>query len=103
MIWQRQLRKLISTANWLWHARLMMECSSVHGRFPVSSENKNFQNRKAAIVENGSWAPMSGKLMKAYLEGMKNITLVEPTVTIKSTISEKNLEELNALADALLA
>lgn len=41
--------------------------------------------------------------MKAYLEGMKNITLVEPTVTIKSTISEKNLEELNALADALLA
>ena len=64
---------------------------------------KNFQNRKAAIVENGSWAPMSGKLMKAYLEGMKNITLVEPTVTIKSTISEKNLEELNALADALLA
>ena len=64
---------------------------------------KNFQNRKAAIVENGSWAPMSGKLMKVYLEGMKNITLVEPTVTIKSTISEKNLEELNALADALLA
>ena len=54
-------------------------------------------------MENGSWAPMSGKLMKAYLEGMKNITLVEPTVTIKSTISEKNLEELNALADALLA
>ena len=64
---------------------------------------KNFQNRKAAIVENGSWAPVAGKQMRAYLEGMKNITLVEPTVTIKSTMSEKNLEELNALADALLA
>lgn len=64
---------------------------------------KNFQNRKAAIVENGSWAPMAGKLMKAYLEGMKNIELVEPMVTIKSTMSEKNVEELSALADALLA
>jgi flavorubredoxin len=64
---------------------------------------KNFQKRKVAIVENGSWAPMAGKLMKAYFEGMKNIELVEPVVTIKSTMSEKNLEELNALADAILA
>jgi flavorubredoxin len=64
---------------------------------------KNFQKRKVAIVENGSWAPMAGKLMKAYFEGMKNIELVEPVVTIKSTMSEKNLEELKALADAILA
>lgn len=64
---------------------------------------KNFQNRKAAVVENGSWAPMAGKLMKAYLEGMKNVELVGPVVTIKSVMNEKNLEELNALADALLA
>lgn len=98
------IAELISTANWLWHA------PTYDGVLFPSWEDflyhlkiKNFQNRKAAIVENGSWAPMSGKLMKAYLEGMKNITLVEPTVTIKSTMSEKNLEELNALADALLA
>lgn len=64
---------------------------------------KNFQNRKVGIVENGTWAPMAGKLMKAYLEGMKNMELAEPIVTIKSTMSEKNLEELNQLADALLA
>lgn len=64
---------------------------------------KNFQNRKAAIVENGTWAPVAGKLMKAYLEGMKNVELVGDVVTIKSSMSEKNLEELNALADALLA
>ena len=64
---------------------------------------KNFQNLKAAVVENGSWAPMAGKLMKAYLEGMKNVELVGPVVTIKSVMNEKNLEELNALADALLA
>ena len=92
------------------YSKLVVACPTYDGvLFPCMEDFlyhlkiKNFQNRKAAIVENGSWAPMSGKLMKAYLEGMKNITLVEPTVTIKSTMSEKNLEELNALADALLA
>ncbi len=64
---------------------------------------KNFQKRRVALVENGTWAPMAGKHMKAYLEGMKNIELVGDLVTIRSTMSEKNLEELNALADALLA
>ena len=64
---------------------------------------KNFQNRKVAIVENGSWAPMAGKLMKAYFEGMKNIELLDPLVTIKSTANEKNFEELCTLADTLLA
>lgn len=64
---------------------------------------KNFQNRKVGIVENGTWAPMAGKLMKAYFEGMKNVELAQPVVTIKSTMSAKNAEELNALADALLA
>ena len=63
---------------------------------------KKFQNRKAAIVENGSWAPMAGKHIRTYLEGMKNIELVGDTVTIRSTMSGKNLEELNALAEALL-
>lgn len=92
------------------YSKLVVACPTYDGvLFPCMEDFlyhlkiKNFQNRKAAIVENGSWAPMSGKLMKAYLEEMKNITLVEPTVTIKSTMSEKNLEELNALADALLA
>ena len=92
------------------YSKLVVACPTYDGvLFPCMEDFlyhlkiKNLQNRKAAIVENGSWAPMSGKLMKAYLEGMKNITLVEPTVTIKSTMSEKNLEELNALADALLA
>ena len=92
------------------YSKLVVACPTYDGvLFPCMEDFlyhlkiKNFQNRKAAIVENGSWAPMSGKLMKAYLVGMKNITLVEPTVTIKSTMSEKNLEELNALADALLA
>jgi len=64
---------------------------------------KNFQKRKVGIVENGSWAPMAGKHMKAYFESMKNIEIAEPIVTLKSTMNTKNEEELNALADALLA
>ena len=64
---------------------------------------KNFQNRKVGIVENGSWAPMAGKQMRSYLEGMKNIRIADPMVTIRSTMTEENEEEMKALADALLA
>lgn len=63
---------------------------------------KNFQKRKVGLVENGSWAPMAGKQMRAYFEGMKEINIVEPMVTIRSVMNEKNEEELKALADALL-
>ena len=64
---------------------------------------KNFQNRKVAIVENGSWAPMAGKHMKAYLESMKNIDIIDPVVTIKSAAGEKEMEALAQLADQILA
>ena len=64
---------------------------------------KNFQNRKVGIVENGSWAPMAGKQMRSYFEGMKNIRIADPMVTIRSTMTEENEEEMKALADALLA
>lgn len=64
---------------------------------------KNFQNRKVGIVENGSWASMAGKQMRSYFEGMKNIRIADPMVTIRSTMTEENEEEMKALADALLA
>ena len=64
---------------------------------------KNFQNRKVAIVENGSWAPMAAKLMRAYLESMKNIDIIDPVVTIKSAAGEKEMEALAQLADQILA
>ena len=64
---------------------------------------KNFQNRKVGIVENGSWAPMAGKQMRSYFEGMKNIRIADPMVTIRSTMTKENEEEMKALADALLA
>ena len=63
---------------------------------------KNFQNRKVGIVENGSWAPMAGKQMRSYFEGMKNIRIADPMVTIRSTMTKENEEEMKALADALL-
>ena len=55
------------------------------------------------IVENGSWAPMAGKLMKAYFEGMKDIENCEPVVTIKSVMKDADEENMKTLAKAVLA
>ena len=63
---------------------------------------KSYQNRKVAIVENGSWAPTAGRVMRAMLEGMKNITIVEPMVTIRSRMKDSDLPAMEQLAAALL-
>jgi len=63
---------------------------------------KNYQNRKAAIVENGSWAPSAAKTMRAVLDTMKNITLTETLVTIKSTMNEETVGAFYKLAEELL-
>lgn len=63
---------------------------------------KNYQNRKIAIVENGSWAPSAGKTMRAILETMKNLTFCEHGVTIKSTMKEDTLVAFEALTKELL-
>jgi flavorubredoxin len=64
---------------------------------------KNVQKRKIGYIQNGSWAPMSGKVMKSIVADLKNITEVEPVVTIKSSVKPENVAEMEALADALLA
>lgn len=64
---------------------------------------KNYQKRTVAYIQNGSWAPMAGKTMKEIVSGMKNITEIEPMVTIKSAMKEANAAELEALADTLLS
>ena len=64
---------------------------------------KNFQNRKVGFIENGSWAPMAGKLMRAAADEMKNMQTVEPVVTIKSTMKAADVKALEALADAILS
>ncbi len=64
---------------------------------------KNYQKRKVAIVENGSWAPTAGRVMRTMLEGMKNICIAEPMVTIRSRMKESDIPAMEQLADALLA
>lgn len=64
--------------------------------------HKAFQNRKVAIIENGSWAPTAAKTMKSMLDGMKNLTVCENTVTILSTMKEKDVAAMEQLADELL-
>ena len=63
---------------------------------------KSYQNRKVAIVENGSWAPTAGRVMRAMLEGMKNIAIVETMVTIRSRMKESDQPAMEQLAVELL-
>ena len=64
---------------------------------------KNYQNRKVAIVENGSWAPTAGRVMRSMLEGMKNIAIVDTMVTIRSRMKESDLPVMEQLVMELLA
>lgn len=78
------------------------------GLFPVVEDFlhhlkiKCYQNRKVGLIENGTWAPMANKLMKAYFEDMKNISICENNVTIRSALKPATVEALNKLADELL-
>ena len=63
----------------------------------------NIQKRTAALIENGSWAATSGKQMRQILEGCKNMTILEETVSIKSALKEEQLAQIEAMADAIAA
>ena len=63
----------------------------------------NLQNRKVALIQNGSWAPASGKLMAELLSGMKNMEVMEAPVTLKSALAPGQEAELEALAKLLAA
>lgn len=89
--------------------KLVVACATYDaGLFPIMQDflfhlgHKNFQNKKVAFMENGSWAPMANKKMREFFESMKNMTLCENTVTIKSAMKEANIAEMEALADELL-
>ena len=77
------------------------------GVFPIMQDflhhlqAKAFQNRTVGLIENGSWAPTAAKTMRNILETMKNITIVEPVVTIKSVLKETDIPALDQLADAI--
>lgn len=70
--------------------------------FIAHLKSKNYQNRKVAFIENGSWAPIAAKKMQAELEGLKNLTFADTTVSIKSAMKEADIKQLEALADELL-
>ena len=78
------------------------------GVMPIMEEyimhlrNKTFRNRKVAFIENGTWAPSAGKKMREAMEEMKDITIVEPIVTVESAVKAKTIEDLKVLADALI-
>ena len=64
---------------------------------------KSYQKRKVAIMENGSWAPTAGRVMRSMLETMKAVEIVEPMVTIRSRMKDEDIPAMELLADALLA
>ena len=91
------------------YSRMVVAASSYDaGLFPPMDaflrklKAKNFQNRRVAVIENGSWAPSAGKCMNELLGEMKNVTVCG-TVTIRSAVKPENVEAMEQLADALLA
>lgn len=90
------------------HDKLVLASATYDGGlFPCMEDflahlkSKNFQKRTVALMENGTWAPMAAKKMREYLEGMKEITICEPVVTIKSAMKEDTLNVMEELAEKL--
>lgn len=63
---------------------------------------KGYQKRRVGIIENGSWAPCAGRVMKGMLEQMKDVEIVEPMVTIRSRMKSADIASFESLADAIL-
>ena len=91
------------------YSRVIFVASSYNaGVFPPmrklldNLKDRNYQNRKVGIIENGSWAPSAGRTMKCILETMKDIQIIEPQVTIKSTIKEENIAEIEKLVKEII-
>ena len=84
-------------------------CSYDAGLFPPAHsfihhlQDKGWQKRKVGLIENGSWAPSAGRVMKEMFSTMKAVEIVEPMVTIKSRMKDSDIPALEALAEAVLA
>ena len=65
-------------------------------------KERNYQNRKIGIIQNGSWAPSAEKTIKEILQGMKDIEIVNENVTIKSTMKKEDVIEIEKLAESIL-
>ena len=90
------------------YSKLVLATTTYNGDvFPFMKEyihhltERNYQNRKVAFVENGSWAPVAGKVMAKMLEGSKNLTFAENNVKIFSALSQESIAQIEALAEEL--
>lgn len=88
--------------------KMVLACATYDGGlFPCMEDflshlkSKNYQKRTVALIENGTWAPAAAKAMRASLEGMKEITVLEDSITIKSAVNESVEEQLEGLAEKL--
>ncbi len=71
------------------------------GEFIEHLKERSFQKRTVAFVENGSWAPVAAKTMKGMLESCKDLTIIDPAVTVRSAVKAETLEQLEVLANTL--
>ena len=92
------------------YGTLVLAASSYDaGLFPPAAEfishlqDKSWQNRRVGLIENGSWAPSAGRVMKERFSAMRNVTVLEPVVTIKSALKDEDIPALEKLAEAILA
>ena len=90
------------------YSKLVLATTTYNGDiFPFMKEfihhltERNYQNRTVAFIENGSWAPVAAKVMRKMLDGSKNLTFTENNVKIFSAVDEKNVAEIEALAEEL--
>lgn len=89
--------------------RLVLASSTYNGGvFPFMRQfieeltERNYQKRRIALIENGSWAPMAAKVMRKMLEGCKELTFAENTVSILSAVKPENREQIKKLAEELI-
>lgn len=90
------------------HKRIVLASATYNGDiFPPMSvllhhlSQKGWRNHRVGLIQNGSWSPTAARVMKKILETMKDTTIVEPIVTVKTTLSQSSLKEISALADAI--
>ncbi len=91
------------------HKNMVLAATTYDGAYMPAMEQfltavkaKNLQNRTVALIENGSWAPMAGKHMRAVLETMKGIQILPEVVTLRSAMNAANREEIAHMAEALV-
>ena len=97
-----------AVSNAFKYSKIVLVASSYNaGVFPPMKrlldclKERNYQNRTIGIIENGSWAPSAGRVMKEELSKMKNINIVEPMITIKSVLKDENIENMRKLISEL--